>query len=73
MIVVVVAAVILAVSSSTSTTYVEGFQWMSKFKMPTYDPQQDAVKEKFGDKSTSSPILIVMLFYACRDLTSQSL
>ncbi|KAG7345548.1 NADPH-protochlorophyllide oxidoreductase [Nitzschia inconspicua] len=26
------------------------FQWMSKFKMPTYDPQQELVKEKFGDK-----------------------
>jgi hypothetical protein len=29
----------------------DGFQWMSKFKLPTYDPQQELVQEKFGDKS----------------------
>ena len=27
------------------------FQFMSKWKMPTYDPYEEAVKEKFGDKS----------------------
>ena len=27
------------------------FQWMSKLKMPTYDPQQELIQEKFGDKS----------------------
>jgi hypothetical protein len=31
-----------------------GFQWMSKFKMPTYDPNQEMVQEKFGDKSKTS-------------------
>lgn len=31
-----------------------GFQFMKNWKMPTYDPYEEAVKEKFGDKSTSS-------------------
>eukprot|EP00531_Pseudo-nitzschia_arenysensis_P018637 CAMPEP_0116131242 /NCGR_PEP_ID=MMETSP0329-20121206/8904_1 /TAXON_ID=697910 /ORGANISM="Pseudo-nitzschia arenysensis, Strain B593" /LENGTH=594 /DNA_ID=CAMNT_0003625665 /DNA_START=89 /DNA_END=1873 /DNA_ORIENTATION=- len=29
---------------------VEGFQWMSKFKMPTYDPNAELIEEKFGDR-----------------------
>jgi hypothetical protein len=29
-----------------------GFQFMKNFKMPTYDPHEEAVKERFGDKST---------------------
>jgi hypothetical protein len=37
--------------AAIGTTTVDGFQWMSKFKMPTYDPQQELVQEKFGDKS----------------------
>jgi hypothetical protein len=28
------------------------FQFMSKLKMPTYDPQEEATYDKFGDKST---------------------
>ena len=28
------------------------FQFMKNWKMPTHDPYADAVKEKFGDKST---------------------
>jgi hypothetical protein len=28
-----------------------GFQFMKSWKMPTYDPYEEAVKEKFGDKS----------------------
>ncbi len=37
--------------SSTPETAVEGFQWMSKFKMPTYDPNAELIAEKFGDRS----------------------
>mmetsp|Transcript_11932 Transcript_11932/g.28671 ORF Transcript_11932/g.28671 Transcript_11932/m.28671 type:complete len:586 (-) Transcript_11932:90-1847(-) len=41
----------LALNTFTTTIgVVDGFQWMSKFKMPTHDPHQDAVQEKFGDK-----------------------
>jgi hypothetical protein len=32
----------------------EGFQFMSKWKMPTHDPNQEKIQEKFGDKSKSS-------------------
>jgi len=28
----------------------EGFQFMSKWKMPTHDPNQEKIEEKFGDK-----------------------
>jgi hypothetical protein len=28
-----------------------GFQFMKNWKMPTYDPYEEATKEKFGDKS----------------------
>jgi hypothetical protein len=28
-----------------------GFQFMSKWKMPTHDPNQEKIKERFGDKS----------------------
>ena len=30
---------------------VDGFQFMSKWKMPTHDPNQDIIEEKFGNKS----------------------
>ena len=30
---------------------VQGFQFMSKFKMPTHDPNAERIQEKFGDKS----------------------
>jgi hypothetical protein len=40
--------ILLILSAATTTS---AFQWMSKFKMPTYDPQQELVQEKFGDKS----------------------
>jgi len=33
---------------------VDGFQFMSKWKMPVHDPHEDAVKDKFGDKSKLS-------------------
>lgn len=29
----------------------EGFQFMSKWKMPTHDPNQEKIQEKFGNKS----------------------
>jgi hypothetical protein len=28
------------------------FQFMKNFKMPTYDPNQEIVEERFGNKST---------------------
>lgn len=34
----------------SSTIPVEGFQWMSKFKMPTHDPNAELIEEKFGDR-----------------------
>mmetsp|Transcript_1085 Transcript_1085/g.2787 ORF Transcript_1085/g.2787 Transcript_1085/m.2787 type:complete len:577 (-) Transcript_1085:193-1923(-) len=34
----------------TLSSMVEGFQWMSKFKMPTYDPNEELIQEKFGDR-----------------------
>ena len=32
------------------------FQFMKDWKMPTYDPNEEAVKERFGDKSKSKYI-----------------
>lgn len=32
------------------TTEVEAFQWMSKFKMPTYNENEELIKEKFGER-----------------------
>mmetsp|Transcript_33906 Transcript_33906/g.79868 ORF Transcript_33906/g.79868 Transcript_33906/m.79868 type:complete len:577 (+) Transcript_33906:334-2064(+) len=40
---------LLLVTVTLSST-VEGFQWMSKFKMPTYDPNEELIQEKFGDR-----------------------
>lgn len=40
-----VALIGLSVGPST------GFQWMSKFKMPTYDPNAELIEEKFGKRS----------------------
>ncbi len=37
--------------SMTPHVTVEGFQWMSKFKMPTYDPNAELIEQKFGDRS----------------------
>jgi len=41
---------VVALSSTPATVVVEGFQWMSKFKMPTYNPNAELVEEKFGDR-----------------------
>ena len=41
--------VVAALWSSSSTS---AFQFMSKWKMPVHDPHEQAVKERFGDKST---------------------
>lgn len=46
----------LAAMMATPSTF--GFQFMSNFKMPTYDPNQEAVQERFGDKS-------MYYFYHC--------
>jgi hypothetical protein len=42
---------VVALSSTPATMFVDGFQWMSKFKMPTYDPNAELIEEKFGDRS----------------------
>lgn len=42
---------VVALSSTPATIVVEGFQFMSKFKMPTYNPNAELVEEKFGDRS----------------------
>jgi len=41
---------LVAILAPSSTVVVEGFQWMSKFKMPTYDPNAELIAEKFGDR-----------------------
>lgn len=41
---------IVAVVALSSTELVDSFQWMSKFKMPTYDPNAELIEEKFGDR-----------------------
>lgn len=40
----------LLLAALTLSTTVESFQWMSKFKMPTYNPNDEINKEKFGDR-----------------------
>jgi hypothetical protein len=45
------AAVALALLM-VSLSVCHSFQFMKNFKMPTYDPHEEAVKERFGDKST---------------------
>jgi len=42
--------ILVAVVAIRSTEIVESFQWMSKFKMPTYDPNAELIEEKFGDR-----------------------
>ena len=37
---------------AVALTTVNGFKFMSKLKMPTYDANAELVKEKFGDRST---------------------
>lgn len=41
---------IVGLSAGPFTTLVDGFQWMSKFKMPTYDPNAELIEEKFGNR-----------------------
>lgn len=43
-------ALLLAAAIALSSTTVEGFQWMSKFKMPTYNPNDELIEERFGDR-----------------------
>lgn len=40
---------LLLVTVTLSST-VEGFQWMSKFKMPTYNPNEERIAEIFGER-----------------------
>lgn len=41
----------------------EAFQFMKGWKMPTYDPHEEAVKARFGDKSTFHPRNCVRIRY----------
>ena len=36
------------------------FQFMSKWKVPTHDPNREKIQEKFGDKSKLSCVGIYM-------------
>jgi hypothetical protein len=48
------ALVTIVVAALTLLTYIttgNAFQFMKDWKVPTYDPNEEAVKEKFGDKS----------------------
>jgi hypothetical protein len=40
---------LLTLLAAASTCH--GFQFMKNWKMPTHDPHQEAVQERFGDKS----------------------
>ena len=42
---------LLVAAATFSSTTVEGFQWMSKFKMPTYNPNEERIAETFGERS----------------------
>jgi hypothetical protein len=46
-------------SSSSGGGSCDAFQFMKDWKMPTYDPNEDAVKERFGDKSK---LLLLLLW-----------
>mmetsp|Transcript_8447 Transcript_8447/g.17588 ORF Transcript_8447/g.17588 Transcript_8447/m.17588 type:complete len:599 (+) Transcript_8447:200-1996(+) len=43
-------ALLLVAVAALSSSPAEGFQWMSKFKMPTYNPNAELIEEKFGDR-----------------------
>ena len=51
--VVVTAVYVSALTFLMCVTTGNAFQFMKDWKMPTYDPNEEAVKEKFGDKSKS--------------------
>jgi hypothetical protein len=53
--------VAVVVTLSTTMTTVNGFKFMSKLKMPTYDPNEELVKEKFGDRSTYQVYVVVVV------------
>ena len=36
---------------TTTPMGVSSFQFMKNWKMPTHDPHQEAIEERFGDKS----------------------
>jgi hypothetical protein len=43
-----------------SPVVVYGFQFMKGWKMPTYDPQEEATQTKFGDKSECGRLLLLL-------------
>ena len=42
---------VIVTMAATTVPEVQSFQWMSKFKMPTYNENAELIKEKFGDRS----------------------
>ena len=58
--VVVTAVYVHALTFLMCATTGNAFQFMKDWKMPTYDPNEEAVKEKFGDKSKSIYIHVVV-------------
>jgi hypothetical protein len=51
-----------------------GFQFMSGWKMPTYDPHEEAIQERFGNKSKSSFVkesfyVVMYLLLSKKDLS----
>lgn len=42
---------VIVTMATTTVPEVQSFQWMSKFKMPTYNENAELIKEKFGDRS----------------------
>ena len=52
--------------AAVALTTVNGFKFMSKLKMPTYDANAELVKEKFGDRSTYKYIDCFVSIFICR-------
>jgi hypothetical protein len=46
-----VFVLVVVVVSILSVVSIDAFQFMKDWKLPTYDPNEEAVKDKFGDKS----------------------
>ena len=43
---------LISLVASLATTCTHAFQFMKDWKVPVHDPHEQAVKERFGDKST---------------------
>ena len=47
------SSIVAVVATIWFMSTAHAFQFMKDWKMPTYDPNEEAVKQKFGDKSKS--------------------